>query len=113
MKTHTTVGARMLSGSAFELLALAQEIALTHHEKWDGSGYPAGLAGDAIPICGRIVAVADVFDALTHSRPYKRAWSAADAFAEMRRQSGLHFDPQVLDAFLSRRPEPSGAVAAA
>ena len=65
----------MLAGSAFALLAMAEEIALTHHEHWDGSGYPAGLAGEAIPIAGRIVAVADVFDALTHTRPYKPAWS--------------------------------------
>jgi putative two-component system response regulator len=108
MRTHTTVGAQMLSGSAHQLVAMAEEIALTHHERWDGGGYPAGLAGDAIPITGRIVAVADVFDALTHRRPYKRAWSAADAIAEMRRQSAQQFDPQVLDVFLSRVGEPSG-----
>ena len=113
MKTHTTVGAEMLSGSAFELVAMAEEIALTHHEKWDGSGYPAGLAGDAIPITGRIVAVADVFDALTHVRPYKPAWSVADAIAEMRSQSGRHFDPQVLDAFFSARREPRPPLAGA
>jgi putative two-component system response regulator len=101
MKTHTTIGAQMLAGSAFALLEMAEEIALTHHEKWDGSGYPAGLAGDVIPIAGRIVAVADVFDALTHSRPYKAAWSTADAIAEMTDQAGRHFDPQVLEAFLS------------
>ena len=76
MKTHTEIGAEMLSGSAFPLLEMAEEIALTHHEKWDGSGYPAGLAGEEIPMAGRIVAVADVFDALTHARPYKPAWSA-------------------------------------
>jgi PAS domain S-box-containing protein/putative nucleotidyltransferase with HDIG domain len=101
MKTHTTVGAQMLAGSAFALLEMAEQIALTHHEKWDGSGYPAGLAGEAIPISGRIVAVADVFDALTHSRPYKPAWSTADAIDEMTSQAGRHFDPQVLEAFLS------------
>ena len=101
VKTHTTAGAQMLAGSAFELLALAEQTALTHHERWDGSGYPAGLAGDAIPITGRIVAVADVFDALTHSRPYKSAWTAADAIAEMTSQAGRHFDPLVVDAFLS------------
>ena len=103
MKTHTTAGARMLAGSPFALLAMAEESALTHHEKWDGSGYPAGLAGDAIPITGRIVAVADVFDALTHTRPYKPAWSTADAITEMTSQTGRHFDPQVLEAFLSSR----------
>jgi putative two-component system response regulator len=106
VKTHTTLGAQMLADSPFALLKLAAESALTHHEKWDGSGYPAGLSGDAIPISGRIVAVADVFDALTHSRPYKPAWSAADAITEMKRQAGRHFDPQVLDAFLS--PERPG-----
>jgi putative two-component system response regulator len=110
MKTHTTIGAQMLAGSAFALLEMAEQIALTHHEKWDGSGYPAGLAGDAIPIVGRIVAVADVFDALTHSRPYKAAWSTTDAIAEMTSQAGRHFDPRVLAAFLSvgpasRRPD--------
>ena len=110
MKTHTTIGAQMLAGSAFVLLEMAEEIALTHHEKWDGSGYPAGLAGDAIPIVGRIVAVADVFDALTHSRPYKPAWSTADAIAEIMSEAGRHFDPRVLDAFLAVCPtgEPEG-----
>ena len=106
MKTHTTVGAQMLAGSGFALLGLAEEIALTHHERWDGSGYPAGLAGEAIPIAGRIVAVADVFDALTHERPYKPAWSVADALAEMTGQSGRHFDPAVLEAFLGLEPTP-------
>jgi putative two-component system response regulator len=101
MKTHTTIGAQMLAGSAFALLEMAEEIALTHHEKWDGSGYPAGLAGDAIPMVGRIVAVADVFDALTHSRHYKPPWSTADAIAEITSQAGRHFDPQVLAAFLA------------
>ena len=101
VKTHTTAGAQMLAGSPFELLALAEQTALTHHERWDGSGYPTGLAGEAIPITGRIVAVADVFDALTHNRPYKPAWSTADAITEMTNQSGRHFDPLVVDAFLN------------
>jgi putative two-component system response regulator len=98
---------------------MAEQIALTHHEKWDGSGYPSALAGDAIPIAGRIVAVADVFDALTHSRPYKPAWSVADAITEIECQSARHFDPKVLEAFLSvcpraqREGEPNAAVAAA
>ena len=105
MKTHTAVGAQMLAGSDFALVELAEEIAASHHEKWDGSGYPAGLAGEAIPIAGRIVAVADVFDALTHQRPYKKAWSVEDAITEMRNQSGRHFDPKVLEAFLSARTE--------
>ena len=119
MKAHTTVGAEMLGGSPFALVQMAEQIALTHHEKWDGSGYPGGLAGDAIPIAGRIVAVADVFDALTHSRPYKTAWSTADAIAEIESQSGRHFDPRVLEAFLSGSPraqpdgEPSAVAATA
>ena len=101
VKTHTTSGAQMLAGSPYELLALAEQIALTHHEHWDGSGYPTGLAGEAIPITGRIVAVADVFDALTHPRPYKAAWSTADAITELTSHAGTHFDPLVVDAFLS------------
>jgi putative two-component system response regulator len=101
MTAHTTVGAKMLSGSTFALLETAEAIALTHHERWDGSGYPGGLAGDEIPIAGRIVAVADVFDALTHVRPYKAAWSSADAIAEITSQADVHFDPQVVDAFVS------------
>jgi putative two-component system response regulator len=111
MKTHTTVGAQMLAGNPFALLEMAEQIALTHHEKWDGSGYPAGLAGHEIPIAGRIVAVADVFDALTHVRPYKDAWSVADAVAEMSYQAGRHFDPQVLEAFLSLQAEQGRAKA--
>jgi putative two-component system response regulator len=107
IKTHTTVGAQMLAGSAFALIELAEQIALTHHEKWDGSGYPAGLVGDAIPIAGRIVAVADVFDALTHVRPYKAAWSTAHAITEITSQAGRHFDPQVVEAFLSLRGQPA------
>jgi putative two-component system response regulator len=101
MKTHTTIGAEMLAGSAFALLEMAEQIALTHHEKWDGSGYPNGLAGEAIPIVGRIVAVADVFDALTHLRPYKPAWSTPHTIVEMESQAGRHFDPRVMQAFLS------------
>ena len=104
VKTHTTSGAQMLADSPFELLALAEQIALTHHEHWDGSGYPTGLAGEAIPITGRIVAVADVFDVLTHSRPYKTAWSTADAVTEVTSHAGTHFDPLVVDAFLSGLP---------
>lgn len=99
MKTHTTLGAKMLSGGRFPLLQRAQEIALTHHERWDGTGYML-LQGEAIPIAGRIVAVADVFDALTSARPYKDAWPPMEAIEEIQRQSGEQFDPQVVDAFL-------------
>jgi putative two-component system response regulator len=99
VKTHTTIGARILSGSRFALLRLAEEIAFSHHERWDGNGY-AGLAGNQIPLAGRIVAVADVFDALTQKRPYKAAWPLDDAVAEIDRQRGRQFDPDVVDAFL-------------
>ncbi len=99
VKTHTTIGARILSGSRFTILRLAEEIAFNHHERWDGDGY-AGVAGSAIPLAGRIVAVADVFDALTQNRPYKAAWPVNDAIAEMERQRGKQFDPALVDAFL-------------
>jgi putative two-component system response regulator len=101
MKSHTVIGAKILSGSRFPLLQMAEEIALTHHEKWDGSGYCPGLGGENIPLSGRIVAVADVFDALTHERPYKKAWLVSDALAEISSQSGRHFDPAVVEAFMA------------
>ncbi len=100
MKTHTTIGARILSGSRSPLLQLAETIALTHHERWHGTGYPAGLRGEDIPIAGRITAMADVFDALTHERPYKKAWPMEEALAEIQLQSGFQFDPRVVQAFL-------------
>ena len=99
VKTHTVVGAKILSGSRSALLRLAEQIALTHHERWDGSGY-AGLAGEAIPVAGRITAIADVFDALTHRRPYKEPWPVDEALAEIASQRGRQFDPDVVDAFL-------------
>jgi HD-GYP domain-containing protein (c-di-GMP phosphodiesterase class II) len=106
MKSHTTLGARMLAGGrGLPLLEMAEEIALTHHERWDGSGYPGGLAGAAIPLVGRIVAVADVFDALTHSRPYKEAWTLRDAVTEISAQAGRQFDPVVVEAFLRCQAE--------
>ena len=105
MQTHATIGGRLLDGDDSELLRTAREIALSHHEKWDGSGYPAGLAGEAIPLSGRIVAVADVFDALTSIRPYKRAWPVAEAVAHIEQQAGLHFDPAVVAAFMQVLPE--------
>ena len=98
-RAHTVVGATMLAGSRSALLRLAEEIARTHHERWDGTGYPAGLKGEAIPLPGRIVAVADVFDALTHVRPYKPPWPRDAAVAEMERLSGRHFDPRVVATF--------------
>lgn len=101
MQTHTLIGATILSGGRSELLQLAEEIALTHHERWDGTGYPRRLAGSQIPPSGRIVAVADVYDALTQIRPYKKAWSHEEAMKELRAQAGRHFDPEVVDAALS------------
>ena len=102
MKSHTTIGARILSGSGFSLLQIATEIALTHHERWSGGGYPNMLAGDQIPLVGRMVAIADVFDALTHERPYKAAWPVDKALEEIERQSGQQFDPDLADILLSR-----------
>jgi PAS domain S-box-containing protein len=105
MKTHTSLGARLLSGSSSPVLQMAALIAENHHEWWDGSGYPNGLAGEAIPLVGRVVAVADVFDALTHIRPYKSAWPVKDAIAEIKRAAGSHLDPRVVDAFLTMRKD--------
>jgi putative two-component system response regulator len=101
MKAHTTIGANMLSGGSSDLVKMAETIALTHHERWDGSGYPQGLAGNQIPAVGCIVSIVDVYDALTNDRPYKEAWSPEEAVAEIERQSGSQFDPQVVAAFLS------------
>jgi response regulator RpfG family c-di-GMP phosphodiesterase len=100
IKTHTTIGAQILSGGKTPLLRMAETIALTHHERWDGSGYPHGLAGEGIPLIGRIVSVADVFDALTSERPYKQPWSTMDARAEIESESGSQFDPEVVAAFV-------------
>ena len=100
VKAHTSIGARMLAGRGFPLLEMAEQIALTHHERWDGGGYPYGIEGESIPLVGRIVALADVFDALTHDRPYKSAWSVGDALAEIRSQRGRQFDPALTDAFV-------------
>lgn len=99
MKTHTTAGAEVLAGSPSPLLQMAETIARTHHERWDGTGYPAGLHGDEIPLIGRICAVCDVFDALLSERPYKQPWSTEDALAEIQRGSGTHFDPAIVEVF--------------
>ena len=99
MKSHTLIGSEILAGSSWPVLQMAEEIALSHHERWDGTGYPDGRLEDKIPISGRIVIVADNFDALTHSRPYADAWEPEKAAAEIRRQSGQHFDPDVVEAF--------------
>jgi len=101
MKTHTTVGAELLARSNLPQMQIAEEIARYHHERWDGKGYPVGLAGEAIPRAARITALADVFDALTHVRPYKHAWPVADSLEEIKRLSGTHFDPSMVPVFLA------------
>ncbi|WP_019587544.1 PAS domain S-box protein [Deinococcus apachensis] len=98
VQAHTRLGASILAEGSSRLVRAAREIALTHHERWDGTGYPQGLAGEAIPLSGRIVAVADVLDALTSERPYKRAWTLDEALAEIRAQAGGQFDPRVVAA---------------
>lgn len=119
MKTHPAIGAEILSGHSSELMGMASQIALTHHEKWDGSGYPNGLKGDEIPLVGRMVAICDVFDALTTARPYKNAWPVDEAISYISDNSGKHFDPglvrlcpDILPAILEVReryaePDPS------
>ena len=100
MKSHTVLAAQLLSGSDSELMKMAEIVALTHHEKWDGSGYPEGLKEEDIPLVGRIVAICDVFDALLSKRPYKKAWSIDDAIAEIGYAGGRHFDPKLTEFFL-------------
>jgi putative two-component system response regulator len=100
MQRHTVIGHRMLSDSASPLLQLGASIALTHHERWDGTGYPSGMAGEGIPPEGRVTAIADVYDALTNHRPYRPALDPADAIAHMRSGRGRHFDPDLLDLFV-------------
>ncbi len=99
MKRHPAIGAELLAGSASELMQMAETIALAHHEKWDGTGYPRGLHGEAIPLAARIVAVCDVFDALLSRRPYKEPWTVEDALAELGRRAGTHLDPDAVFAF--------------
>ena len=104
MKTHAAIGGKLLEGDDSTLMRMAREIALTHHEKWDGSGYPNGLAGEAIPQSGRIAALADVFDALTSVRPYKKAWTVEAAVELITENRGKHFDPSLVDVFLRELP---------
>jgi putative two-component system response regulator len=99
MQAHTTIGAQILSGSEFAILQTAERIAASHHERWDGGGYPYGLAGADIPLAGRLVALADVFDALVHERPYKPAWPLDRAIDEIRSLTGTHLDPDIVTAF--------------
>jgi len=111
MQEHATVGASILSGSRFPMMLMAEEIALHHHECWDGSGYPAGLQGEQIPMSARIASVIDVFDSLTHERVYKRAWTTDEALDEIQRLSGTKFDPAVAEAFLRLHGRLSASVA--
>lgn len=105
MRQHAEIGARIIGQHEHGMLAMAARIALSHHEKWNGTGYPLRLAGESIPIEARIVAVADVFDALTSDRPYKKAWSVGDAVAFLQREAGIHFDPALVKLFVQHLPE--------
>lgn len=103
IKRHPEVGAAILAGSRSHVLRMAEEIALTHHEWWDGSGYPHGIGGDDIPLSGRIVTIADVYDALTHERPYKQAWAPGEATREIERLADRQFDPRLVNALVELR----------
>lgn len=105
MQKHAEFGARIIGEHADPLLRAARTAALTHHEKWDGSGYPRGIGGEDIPLIGRIVSIGDVFDALTHDRPYKTAWSSKRAFSYVESKAGASFDPRLADIFLKKAPE--------
>jgi putative two-component system response regulator len=115
MNSHTTLGAAILAGGRSELMAMAERIARGHHERWDGGGYPAGLAGEAIPLEARIVAVADFYDALTHDRPYRLRRGVAETLAMVRTEAGRHFDARVAAALLALEEGPGapGPAAAA
>jgi putative two-component system response regulator len=105
MKRHPQIGAQIIGNQRSELMTLAREIALNHHEKWDGNGYPCGLGGDEIPVSARIAAISDVFDALTSQRPYKEAWSIEKAVALISEESGRHFDPAIVEIFIDNIDE--------
>ncbi|WP_240796846.1 HD domain-containing phosphohydrolase [Terasakiella sp. SH-1] len=105
MKRHVEIGVDIIGEFDSDMLSLAREIAQTHHEKWDGSGYPHGLSGEEIPISGRISAICDVFDALTSERPYKKAWSIEDALTYLQENAGSHFDPRLVVQFIEIIPE--------
>jgi|SRR5580765_1579311 len=105
MKTHTIIGGNIIGQHPHGMLAMAYQVAMTHHEKWDGSGYPHGLSGTQIPLEGRIAAIADVFDALTSARPYKEAWPVEQAVQYLEQQRGSHFDPELASLFLENLPQ--------
>ena len=105
MQTHSQIGADILSDDDSDLMKMAHQIALTHHEKWNGKGYPNGLDGESIPLVGRLCALADVFDALTSVRPYKKAWSVEDSVDLIKQERGENFDPQLVDCFIEILPE--------
>lgn len=105
METHVLIGADIFEGADSDLLQMARTIALTHHEKWDGTGYPNRLKGESIPLEGRISAIADVFDALTSDRPYKKAWPVEEAVANLQENAGSHFDPALVEGFLAIMPQ--------
>ena len=105
MRSHPRIGADIIGEHRSTVLRLAREIALGHHEKWDGSGYPQGLAGEAIPMAARIVAIADVFDALTTARPYKKAWTVQAAVEQVQKDAGKHFDPMLVELFMGVLPQ--------
>jgi putative two-component system response regulator len=114
VKTHAVLGARVLAGAHSEVMGVAERIARSHHERWDGDGYPDGLRGEAIPLEARLVALADVFDVLVHERPYKESWSVEDAVTEIRSGAGTQFDPEAVQAFdrlgpSAWQPSPAGA----
>ena len=105
MKTHTTIGAKILADGKSKLLQTAETISLTHHEKWNGNGYPKGLKKEEIPLVGRIAGICDVFDALISERPYKKAWPVEKAFEKIQSQSGTHFDPALVKLFVKSKAE--------
>jgi putative two-component system response regulator len=107
MKSHTTAGAKIVSGGHYSLLLTAEAIALSHHERWDGTGYPRGLSGDTIPLPARVVAVADAFDAMTHARPYREAYSEDYSLSELQRCADSHFDPACVQAFVDMINDPA------
>jgi putative two-component system response regulator len=105
MRSHAAIGAELLAGSRSPVVQMGELIALTHHEKWDGSGYPRGLKGDEIPFVARVTAICDVFDALISTRPYKPPWPLQDALEEVKRGAGSHFDPELVETFVRVFPE--------